>query len=77
MGNESEYGGLSSQIAQYTKIEKDMRERASKLIDKFPIDVRQKIGIYSGYSNALYFANVIIEEGKPEVVITDFGVTCI
>lgn len=77
MGNESEYGGLGNQIAKYTKIEKDIREKALKVIDKFPIDVRRKIGIYSGYSNAMYFANVQIEEGKPEVVITDFGITCI
>jgi hypothetical protein len=47
------------------------------VIDKFPIDVRRKIGIYSGYSNAMYFANVQIEEGKLEVVITDFGITFI
>jgi hypothetical protein len=77
MGDELEYGGLNNKIEQYTKIEKAIRERASKVIDKFPIHVKQKIGIYSGYSNALYFANIQIEEGKPEVVITDFGITCI
>jgi hypothetical protein len=54
-----------------------MRERAAKIIDKLPVDVKRKIGIYTGYSDALDFANVRIEEGKPEVVITDFGITCI
>ena len=54
-----------------------MRERAAKIIGKLSDDVKRKIGIYTGYSDALDFANVRIEEGKPEVIITDFGITCI
>ena len=77
LADESEYGGYTSQINQYTKIETDMRERAAKIIEKIPDDVKRKIDIYSGYSNALYFSNVRIEEGNPEVIITDFGITCI
>jgi hypothetical protein len=77
LADESEYGGYTSQINQYTKIETDMRERAAKIIEKIPDDVKRKIDIYTGYSNALYFSNVRIEEGKPEVIITDFGITCI
>jgi formiminotetrahydrofolate cyclodeaminase len=77
MADETEYGGYSRQIELYTKIQEDMRERAAKIIDKLPVDVKRKIGIYTGYSDALDFANVRIEEGKPEVVITDFGITCI
>jgi hypothetical protein len=77
MADETEYGGFTRQIELYTKIEKDMRERASTIIGKLPDDVKRKVGIYTGYSDALEFANIRIEEGKPEVIITDFGITCI
>jgi hypothetical protein len=73
----SEYGGYTNQINQYTKIETDMREQAAKIIEQLPDDAKRKIGIYTGYSNALSFSNITIEEGKPEVKITDFGITCI
>jgi hypothetical protein len=73
----SAYGGYTNQINQYTKIETDMRKRAAKIIEELPDDAKRKIGIYTGYSNALYFSNIRIEEGKPEVNITDFGITCI
>jgi hypothetical protein len=77
MADETEYGGYSRQIELYTKIQEDMRERAAQIIDKLPVDVKRKIGIFTGYSDALYFDNIRIEEGKPEVIITDFGITCI
>jgi len=73
-------GTLSQMTASLDKskqIEKDIREKSEKLIDKFPDNFKKKINLYSGYSNAFDFSTIEIEEGKNKTITTDFGITCI
>jgi len=73
----SKYGGISEFILKYSTIELEKREHAERLINSFPLEFRGKIGIYTGYSNALNFRLVKILENKTENINMDFGITCI
>ena len=75
--DEKKYGGLSKKIDKYTAIEKEMRDKAEKLLGVFPDDFKKKIHLYTGYSNAYDFKVIEIEEGKIENKNTNFGITCI
>lgn len=75
--DEKKYGGLSGKIDKYTAIEREMREKAEKLLEGLPDDFKKKIHLYTGYSNAYDFTTIRIEEGKTENENSDFGITCI
>lgn len=75
--DEKKYGGLSGKIDKYTAIEKEMRDKAEKLLEALPDDFKKKIHLFTGYSNAYDFTTIRIEEGKTENENTDFGITCI
>lgn len=61
----------------YYKHIEDSRIKSNELIEQIPQDFKHKINLYTGYSNANYFAIILINEGKIENIITDFGNTCI
>jgi hypothetical protein len=75
--DEKKYGGLSGRIDKYTAIEKEMRDKAEKLLEALPDDFKKKIYLFTGYGNAYDFTTIRIEEGKIENENTDFGITCI
>jgi hypothetical protein len=75
--NYQKYGGLSKKIQKYTSIKREQRSKAEKIIESLPSELKSKLFLFSGYSNALDFNWVWIEGDQVETKITDFGITCI
>lgn len=68
---------MLASIAKTDAISKQRTEKIEKLFEAFPDDFKYKIKLYTGYSKALDFSTIRIEEDKTENIITDFGITCI
>ncbi|HAH56170.1 MAG TPA: hypothetical protein DCM02_13040 [Flavobacterium sp.] len=71
------YGGISNQIAKYSKLDNQVRDKSAKLIESFPEDFKSKIKMYSSYGNSYDFSSIAIIENKNIDEISDFGLTCL
>ena len=60
---------------QNKKLENQKMNMAEKIIEKIPLNIRSKIGLYSSYSNKIDLSNITIDENKTTNKIIDFGIT--
>jgi len=70
-----DYDVYSKSSDTYRKLEKQKMDLAGKLIEKIPLELRSKIGLYSSYSNKFDLSNITINEGKTTNKVIDFGIT--
>lgn len=68
-------GGINA-VANYDLFIKQSRDKAEKIIDALPKEFKNQIQLFTGYSKALNFHMVHIEEGKTTNINTNFGITC-
>jgi len=67
----------SDNLTKYYLFKKQSQDKAEKLIDMLPKDFTSKIQLFTGYSNALDFSTIHIEERKTATQNTNFGITCL
>jgi hypothetical protein len=74
--DDSKYGGFEKRVQKYQTVEKSIREKSKKLIDKIPNDFKIKMKLYSSFENAFEFNIIRIEENNIKNESTDFGENC-
>jgi hypothetical protein len=57
------------------KIEKELHIKIKDWIESMPIEIKNKLGIYSYIHESLDYEVLEIKENKNETVVTDFGIT--
>jgi hypothetical protein len=77
IANSKLYEEGTNSIANYDSYKKKSRDEAEQIIESLPKDFKSQIKLYTGYSNALDYNMVHIEEGKTAIKNTNFGITCI
>lgn len=67
----------SKALYDYERYKKQSENKADEFFSKIPYKFKKDINFSGKYSKSYYFSHIIIEEGKVEYIVTDFGITCI